>query len=189
MRFLDEQRVQWLGSLVVAAICGCGPHVEGSAVATHTADDAHFVDASNVRVSALAIPQGAAEVGIVQARVTGGNIEDAMPEFRAQVARLGGNFGKLDEVRTKFEMQTRTSTETYSCGTADKPRSCTRSVTRTVEVSTTSLLGKAYRLGAPAAAPPPAAVAAPIEPQVPQEEPAPEPAAAPVVPEGATTAP
>ncbi len=143
-----KNRGAW--GLLLVALGACGPYVEGHAVATHTAGDVRHVDASQVRVSALAVPEGATELGIVQAHVIQGSIEDAMPEFREQVAELGGDFGKVSDVTTKFEMQTRTRTETYNCGTSDKPRSCTRTVTEVVEVSTTRILGKAYRLGAPA---------------------------------------
>jgi hypothetical protein len=174
--------LRWLGSVVLVTVCGCGPYVEGSAVVTaHSAGDAKFVDASAVRISALTVPPGASELGIVQAHVVQGSIEDAMPEFRAQVARLGGDFGKVTDVSTTFEMQQRTRTESYNCGSSDKPSTCTRSVTESVEVSTTRILGKAYRLGAPpvqpalAAAPePPAASPGPApQPALPESEPAP----------------
>ena len=138
-----------VGYLLLIGLGACGPHVEGHAVATHTAADVRHVDASAVRVSALRVPDGAAELGIVQAHTVGGSIEDAMPEFREQVATLGGDFGKVNDVSTSYEMTTRTRTETYNCGTSDKPRSCTRTVTEQVELVTTRVLGKAYRLGAP----------------------------------------
>ncbi len=93
-------------------------------------------------------PEGASELGIVQAHTVQGSIEDALPEFREQVAQLGGDFGKIDDVGTKFEIQTRTRTESYNCGTSDKPNTCTRTVTENVELATTRIMGKAYRLGA-----------------------------------------
>jgi hypothetical protein len=158
-----------------------------------------------VRISVLSVPSGAAELGIVQAHTVGGSIEDAMPAFREQVADLGGDFGKVNDIKTTFEMRMVTSTESYNCGSADKPSTCTRTVTRQVELVTTRLLGKAYRLGAvkvaerpqqpptpapqpaataaaapppPAAAAPPAAPAAP-PPTAPTEAPPAAPAAAP----------
>jgi hypothetical protein len=166
-------------------------------VATHSAADAKVVDASAVRVSVVTIPEGAAELGIVQAHVIQGSIEDAIPEFRQQVARLGGDFGKIDDVTTSFEMQSQTSTESYNCGTSDKPRTCTRTVTRQVELATTRIIGKAYRLGAAPDKPPPPEPVAPAEsaspasePDAPQTEPPVDaPAATPNGPEGATPSP
>lgn len=166
-----------IGALLLAGIVACGPHVEGHAVATHSPADQRHVDASAVRISALVVPSGAEELGIVQAHTAGGTIEDAMPEFRAQVAGLGGDFGKVNDITTKFEIQTRTRNETYNCGTSDKPRSCTRTVTENAEIATTRILGKAYRLGAtpapqpdPDDAPPAAATPSPapsVEPSSP----------------------
>ncbi len=164
-----------IGALLLAGLVACGPHVEGHAVATHSPADHRHVDASAVRISALVVPPGAEELGIVQAHTVGGTIEDAMPEFRAQVAGLGGDFGKVNDITTKFEIQTRTRNETYNCGTSDKPRSCTRTVTENAEVATTRILGKAYRLNAtpereadPDEAPPSAPSPAPsVEPSSP----------------------
>lgn len=150
------------GCLLLVGLGACGPHVEGHAVATRTAADGRYIDASAVRVSVLQVPAGAGELGIVQAHTVGGSIEDAMPEFREQVASLGGDFGKVNEVSTSFEMTMRTRTESYNCGTSDKPRNCTRTVMEQVELATTRILGKAYRLGMvkpkaePAPAPEPA---------------------------------
>jgi hypothetical protein len=183
MQLLIQERLRWLGGLVIATLCGCGPRVSGSAIPTRTADDVQVVDASSVRVSVLTVPEGAGELGIVQARTTQGNIEDAMPEFRAQVARLGGDFGKINNVSTKFETETRTRNESYNCGTADKPQTCTRTVTEDVEISTTAIIGKAYRLGAAPPAAPPANAAAIVDPHQPPE------ASAPASPERATTSP
>jgi hypothetical protein len=145
------RRVARCGGLLLIGLAACGPHVEGHAVATHTAADAKHVDASQVRVSAVSVPEGASELGIVQAHTVQGSIEDALPEFREQVAQLGGDFGKVDDVGTTFEMQTRTRNESYNCGTSDKPRNCSRRVTERVELATTRIIGKAYRLGAPTA--------------------------------------
>lgn len=185
--------VRFRGLLVTLG--ACGPHVEGHAVATHTAADAKHIDASVVRVSAVAVPEGASELGIVQAHTVQGSIEDAMPEFRKQVAQLGGDFGKINDVATTFEMQMRTRTESYNCGTSDKPRTCTRTVTERVELATTRIIGKAFRLGVPtaktlltrdeaAALTPPPTQAAP-----PSALPETAPTAAPPAPEGAPNAP
>ena len=143
-----------LGGLLLVMLGACGPHVEGHAVATHTPVDAAHIDASQVRVSAVAIPVGATELGIVQAHTVQGSIEDAAPEFAKQVALLGGDFGKINDVGTKFEMTTRTRTESYSCGTSTSPQTCTRTVTETVELATTRIIGMAYRMAATPKAPP-----------------------------------
>jgi len=157
-----------LGGLLVT-LAACGPHVEGHSVATHTAIDAKHIDASQVRISAVSVPEGATELGIVQAHTVQGSIEDAIPEFCKQVAELGGDFGKINDVGTQFEMQTRTRTENYNCGSADKPQTCSRTVTETVELATTRIFGMAYRMGVPTpkaplsaqATPPNAATASP----------------------------
>jgi hypothetical protein len=138
-------------------LAACGPYVEGHAVATHTPVDAKHIDAGQVRISAVSVPEGATELGIVQAHTVQGSIEDAVPEFRKQVAELGGDFGKINNVSTKFEMQTRTRTESYNCGTSDKPQTCSRTVTENVELATTRIIGTAYRLGAPTPKAPPSA--------------------------------
>jgi len=143
-----------LGGLLLVMLGACGPQVEGHAVATHTPVDAAHIDASQVRVSAVAIPVGATELGIVQAHTVQGSIEDAAPEFAKQVALLGGDFGKINDVGTKFEMTTRTRTESYSCGTSTSPRTCTRTVTETVELATTRIIGMAYRMAPTPKAPP-----------------------------------
>ncbi len=179
-------RLSEIGCLLLIGLGACGPHVEGHGVATRSAADGKHIDASQVRVSVLAVPAGASELGIVQAHTIQGSIEDAMPEFREQVAQLGGDFGKVNDVSTGFEMQMRTSTESYSCGTSDKPRTCTRTVTRQVEVATTRIIGKAYRLGAPTVQ---ALLTTPAAPEpapavLPEATPAPAPAS-----EGATPSP
>lgn len=137
-----------MGGLLSVTLAACGPHVEGHSVATHTAIDGKHIDERQVSLSAVSVPEGASELGIVQAHTVQGSIEDAVPEFRKQVAELGGDFGKIDDVATKFETETRTRTESYSCGTVNSPRSCSRTVTETVELATTRIIGKAYRLGA-----------------------------------------
>ena len=189
---MNKSKLWSFGGALLVTLGACGPHVEGHAVATRSAADAKHVDASQVRVSAVGVPEGAAEVGIVQAHTIQGSIEDAMPEFREQVAQLGGDFGKINDIATSFEMQTRTRTESYNCGTSDKPRSCTRTVTERVELATTRIIGKAYRLGSPTAqamlAPAPAAAPTAESPAVVPVAPAPTPAApAPAsAPEGAS---
>lgn len=90
-----------------------------------------------VQVRALAVPEGARELGLVEANGLGAaELPDIVEEFRQRVARLGGNYAKVDRIASKFEMQTQTYT--YSCGKS----TCTG--TRQVEVRTTSVLGRAF---------------------------------------------
>ncbi len=67
----NRVRHRRFGGLLLTALGGCGPYVEGHAVATHTAADVRHVDASAVRVSALTVPEGAATRQITQPRREG----------------------------------------------------------------------------------------------------------------------
>jgi hypothetical protein len=67
------------GGILMVTLAACGPRVEGHSVATHTAIDAKHIDASQVRLSAVSVPEGASELGIVQAHTVQGSIEDAPP--------------------------------------------------------------------------------------------------------------
>jgi len=71
-------------------------------------------------------------------------IERITPEFIQRVAELGGDFGKIDHIRTRFEMRTQTSQQSYNCGTAQAPRTCSQMVTQTVEVAITVIEGRAF---------------------------------------------
>lgn len=106
----------------------------GAAIVPHT---------GAVTIRASEVPPGARQVGVAQSYGQG-NIEELVPKFAQQVAKLGGNFGKIDDISTKFEMQSRNTTENYSCGTTKAPRTCTRNVTRTEEVATTTIVGRAF---------------------------------------------
>lgn len=107
-----------------------------------------MVSAEQVVVSATAGPQGAQQVAIVE---THGNCDEGMPAllagFRGEVARDGGNFGKVDAMRTRFEIVQTTRTQTYDCGTSQVRRTCSRLVTDYVEVGTTTVMGRAFRTG------------------------------------------
>ena len=104
------------------------------------------VDAASVRVAATYVPDGAVQVGIVETHSTAAaGMPDLIQSFRAEVGRVGGDFGKVDSIRTRFEWQTRTQTQSYSCGTPQAPQTCTRVVTQNVEVGITTLMGRAFR--------------------------------------------
>ncbi len=132
-----------LGAFHLALATGCS-NVHGSAVATSAAP----AYSGAVRLSALDDPGGATQVGIVQASGTG-KLEDLAEEFVAQVRKVGGNFGKVDAVRSRFEMVTQNQTYTYSCGSSSAPATCTGMRTVTSEVMTTQVLGRAFKLEAP----------------------------------------
>jgi hypothetical protein len=92
------------------------------------------------------VPSNARELGVVQAHSDQTDITRLMPEFVSRVASLGGNFGKIDDITTTYEMRTVTTTQSYSCGSVNAPRSCMRTVTSTVEVPTTRVLGRAFEV-------------------------------------------
>jgi hypothetical protein len=90
-----------------------------------------------VQVRATTVPEGARELGLVEANGLGAaELPDIVAEFRQRVAVLGGNYAKVDRIASKFEMQTQMYT--YTCGKS----TCTG--TRQVEVRTTSVLGRAF---------------------------------------------
>lgn len=81
------------------------------------------------------------QVGIVEAHGSPNEFEGIFERFKREVANLGGDLGKIDEIKTKFEMVTETYTYSYSCGKS----TCTGTSTRTVEKPTTGVVGRAYR--------------------------------------------
>lgn len=84
------------------------------------------------------------QVGIVEAS-TEKELPDLIQEFAEQTAKVGGSLGKVDSLRTSFEIMQRQKLETYECGTTSAPRTCTRHVTEYVEVATTTAVGRAFR--------------------------------------------
>ena len=128
------RRLQLLAYLALAA-SGC-VYTRSSAVPS-TASGLAPQSVGAVQVRATAAPEGARELGFVEANGTGlAELPDIVEEFRQRVAGLGGNYAQVDRIATKFEMQTQTYT--YTCGKS----TCTG--TRAVEVSTTSVLGRAF---------------------------------------------
>ncbi len=102
-------------------------------------------NAGGVIVRASDIPPGAVQVGVAQAYGSE-TIERLVPAFAERVRKLGGNFGKIDDISTKFEVRTWTETYTYGCGTAQAPRQCTGTRPKSAEVATTTVVGRAFRL-------------------------------------------
>lgn len=130
-------------ALALSAACSS---VRSTSVATGASSEA--VHPSQVAIAATFVPPEATQVAVVE---THGNVAEGlaviMEGFRAEVGARGGNFGKVDSMRTRFEMQTVTRTESYSCGTSTAPRTCSRTVNQVVEVGTMTVVGRAFRLG------------------------------------------
>lgn len=99
--------------LVSALAVGCAPVVASSGVMTHAAL-APSSSSSTVTLSATLDPSGAEEIGIVEAHGPAATFAQVAAEFRARVAALGGNFGRIDSFATRHEL--RTETRTYECG-------------------------------------------------------------------------
>jgi hypothetical protein len=136
-------RIEPLGLLLLVAVA-CEPPVISSAVPTSPGHPP--VAWRPVRLSSLSVPANGRELGVVQAHSDRTDIRMLVPEFVARVGALGGNFGKIDDITTTYEMRTTTSMQSYSCGTANAPMTCMRSVTNTVEVPTTRVLGRAFEV-------------------------------------------
>jgi hypothetical protein len=96
-------------------------------------------------VSAMSIPPQAIQLGTVQASGIE-TIDGLMPKFMEEVARIGGNFGKVDLVSTSFDMRTYMESYTYNCGAGGQFRQCHGMRSRTGEVATTRILGRAFRI-------------------------------------------
>jgi hypothetical protein len=129
---------------LATAVAACQPPVISSAVPTSPGQAP--ISLRPVMLSSLTVPPNARELGVVQAHSDQADISRLMPEFVSRVAGLGGNFGKIDDITTSYEMRSVTSTQSYSCGTASAPRSCSRVVTSVVEVPTTRVLGRAFEV-------------------------------------------
>ena len=97
-----------------------------------------------VFVSATRDPAAAWELGVVEAhgRRSVDTLEEIVSEFRARVASMGGDYGRIDRFDTRHDMVT--ETYTYGCGTPQAPMTCTGS--RQVEVATLTVVGRAFRI-------------------------------------------
>ncbi len=123
-------------SIVAMTLIGCGTVARSSLVRTGASHAA--VATTSVRLCMLSVPEGAEELGLVEAHSgPESTFESIAHEFKAQVAKAGGDVAKVDKIRTKFEMVS--NTYTYQCGKS----TCVG--TNTIEVPTTTWLGHAYR--------------------------------------------
>lgn len=127
--------------MIATGAAGCAT-ARATSVATGAAYEPH---SGPVTVQAVGIPEGAEELGIVQADGTA-ELPQLVQKFADEVARLGGNYGKIDALKTRFEMATRQVSESYNCGTYKQPKTCYRTKLVTEEVGTTTVQGRAFRL-------------------------------------------
>jgi hypothetical protein len=97
-----------------------------------------------IEVSMSAEPESGRLIAVVEVDDTYGTVDDMMPAFLRRVATEGGNFAKIDDIGMRYEMRTCHRTETYECGTKDKPKKCERTVTDATEVGTFHILGRAF---------------------------------------------
>jgi hypothetical protein len=97
-----------------------------------------------IEVSMSAEPESGQLIAIVEVDDTYGTVDELMPAFLGRVAAEGGNFAKIDDIGMRYETQTCHKTESYQCGTKEKPRKCERTVTHTAEVGTFRILGRAF---------------------------------------------
>jgi hypothetical protein len=97
-----------------------------------------------VLLTATRDPMGAQPLGVVEAHgdMRRATLFAVSEEFRARVASLGGDAGRVDSIATRYE--THRETYTYSCGTPTALMTCTGS--RQVEVPTLTLAGRAFKL-------------------------------------------
>lgn len=151
------------------ATTGCST-VRGTAVATGPRQPAYSGPVSIY--SANAVPPAAVDLGLVEvsAAQAESTIDTLLPVFVQKVAQIGGNIAKIEAVRARFELVTRTHLETYyyACGTRVQ---CAgqRMYTTNDEVVVVSMIGHAYSdrsVEGPSAAPvPPVPLGAPtVEP-------------------------
>ena len=95
----------------------------------------------SVQISATAVPAEARPMGVVEAHGPAHHFVKIVDQFRSEVAKVGGDYGKIDSMSTKHDIVSRTSSESYKCGES----TCSRTVTRNVEVATTTVQGRAFR--------------------------------------------
>jgi hypothetical protein len=110
--------------LIFGTSCAAAQTVQSSAF---SASRVLAPSSASVRVSATRDPVKAEELGVAEAhgRIPAATLEALIGEFRARVASMGGDYGRIDSVRTRHEMVT--ETYTYDCSTTE-----TVSETRTV---------------------------------------------------------
>lgn len=130
-----------VGLLALLSMAACA-EVKTSAVPTSAAASPYQ---GVVEVRATTIPPGARELGIVEAHGPNTSIDKLVPELEKRVARMGGNFAKIDQIKTRYQMTTEPETYSYECGKV----TCTGTRTVPIEIATTSVLGRAFLVKEP----------------------------------------
>ncbi len=92
-----------------------------------------------VEISATRTPPAAEELGVIEAhgRLPLATLEALVSEFRARVASIGGDYGRIDHLATRHEMVT--ETHDYECGSTETETE-TQSVFRTGPDGTSSFV-------------------------------------------------
>lgn len=141
------------GLLALAAILGLAGGCRGVGSSALATGPKLAASSAPVRLSSTRDPARAQPLGVVEAhgdrRVA--TLDAIAEEFRGRVASLGGDVGRIDNFATRYEMVT--ETYSYDCSTTMTtgyppmttriPRTC--SGTRTVEVPTLTLTGRAFK--------------------------------------------
>lgn len=133
-----------LVALLPAVLPGCST-IHSSSVRTANSPGAYT---GAVTVRSLEEPVQGQPLGIVQtSAVVGGRDEfpAVIAAFAAEAAAVGGDLAKIDRLSVTFEIVTVMVTQSYSCGTQNAPRTCTRTVPRQQEVATLNVVGRSFR--------------------------------------------
>ena len=100
-------------------------------------------------LSATHIPEGAAQVGIVEARGAAG-IDALVPELIQRTREVGGNYAVIDHVQTRFEYFQTLENYQYPCAGPMRPSMyCTGSRPVSNEVMVTRIVARAFRVEVP----------------------------------------
>jgi len=159
-------------SLLVSFTASCGSVQRSVQSSGFTISHAVAPSSASVRVSATRDPPKAEELGVAEAHgtVPAATLDALLSEFRARVASMGGDYGRIDTLGTRHEMVT--ETYTYDCSTTETVTDTrtvshvnpdgtvtftteavpvTRTVSKTcigerqVEVATLTVVGRAFR--------------------------------------------
>jgi len=127
-----------IASALAATACALPTH------AVRIADGSYAPYQGPIEVRMSTEPEHGRPIAFVEVAATEGTVDKLMPVFLKRVASEGGNFAKIDDIAIAFDERTSRETENYECGTKEKPQTCQRTVTRTNEVSTLHILGRAF---------------------------------------------
>jgi hypothetical protein len=120
---------------------GCSTVRSSSVRASAAADQSVVAFAGDVSLAATHVPEPAQSLGIVEAHGAASEFVTIVEQFKREVAALGGNWGKVDDIKTKMDLVTRNSSYSFPCGQT----TCSGMRTQTVEVATTTVTGRAFK--------------------------------------------